>query len=179
MRLQGTAFLASRVATPMLAGTLKEATMLFDNWADASGGTFDYHFVRQAETGMDTIRPQTKVDTLTMVLDAAARIHYCSDPSALGYRSEDLVGRCLRDLLPKLPLRTQTPGYNVAYAKFWFGQGQQQVHDLVLSSGERIPCELRLLHLAVAKRNLLLADLRLIAQARRRTGPMPAPHLTA
>jgi PAS domain S-box-containing protein len=61
-------------------------------------------------------------------LDAAGEICACNDAAAelLGGSENDLRGRPINALIPALPLRRHTPGYNRAYVDLWYARGARQ-----------------------------------------------------
>lgn len=58
----------------------------------------------------------------TLILDLAGRIRLCSDMAGrlLECNPEGMIGQSITDLFPELPLRADTPGYNLAYVVFRF-----------------------------------------------------------
>lgn len=62
-------------------------------------------------------------ETAVMLLDACGRIGYCSLPEVLSANEGELEGKFVNAFIPGLPLRPRTPGYNVAYVRFYFGDG--------------------------------------------------------
>ncbi len=60
-------------------------------------------------------------DKIMFILDARGRVQFCSDPLPFASPGEGLIGQSFRQLVPGLPLRERTPGYNVAYTRFSFG----------------------------------------------------------
>jgi diguanylate cyclase (GGDEF)-like protein/PAS domain S-box-containing protein len=70
-------------------------------------------------------RTQRTADGIFLVLDADARVRYCS-PGAyelFGRNAADLIGGAITSLIPDLPLRAGTAGYNLAYVGFHAGRG--------------------------------------------------------
>lgn len=59
-----------------------------------------------------------------LILDARGAVQFCSDAAAQLFddRTDEMLGRPVTELIPALPLRTVTPGYNLAYARFWAAQ---------------------------------------------------------
>ncbi|WP_181358905.1 PAS domain S-box protein [Pseudothauera lacus] len=60
-----------------------------------------------------------------IVLDKYARIRFCSLAAEriFGHRAHEVLGTEVTALIPGLPLRNNTPGYNLAYATFQRGNG--------------------------------------------------------
>lgn len=61
---------------------------------------------------------------ITLILDAKGCIHYCSSPKMFSLDENELQGQPVTMLIPGLPLRSRTPGYNVAYTRFAFDNGR-------------------------------------------------------
>jgi PAS domain-containing protein len=57
-----------------------------------------------------------------VVVDTHGVVNFCSAAAAraFGANAEGLAGKPIASLVPQLPLRSGTPGYNLAYALFWF-----------------------------------------------------------
>jgi len=62
------------------------------------------------------------IGSATLILDVRGRIQFCSRAvaSVFGRDMTNLLDQPITVLVPDLPIRAQTPGYNVAYASFWF-----------------------------------------------------------
>ena len=75
-----------------------------------------------AAKGMLKARKHAEV---MLVLDPLGKIIYCDAAASelFGASSHQLLGRAIRALIPNLPLREQTPAYNLAYRVFWAAQG--------------------------------------------------------
>jgi len=56
-----------------------------------------------------------------LIVDAGGAVRFCGDGAArlLDARSDEILGRPVQSLIPDLPLHSATPGYNVAFARFW------------------------------------------------------------
>lgn len=66
-----------------------------------------------------------EVGLARIVLDKLGRVHYCNAAAVRLFcaNTRQLPGRDIRSLVPDLPFRPATPGYNLAYAIFWAAEG--------------------------------------------------------
>lgn len=89
-----------------MASASKKSSAALDGAASASG-----------------LHPERRLggETAVLILDARSAVQFCSDAAAQLFdgKSDEILGRPISALIPALPLRTVTPGYNVAYARFW------------------------------------------------------------
>ena len=60
-----------------------------------------------------------------LVLDLQGRVRSCDGLTAKRFGSSevDLLDQPIAALIPALPFRSNTPGYNVAYTTLWFPRG--------------------------------------------------------
>ena len=63
-----------------------------------------------------------------MVLNRSGTVRYCHADAARLFcaSARALVGRHVSELIPDLPFKPRTPGYNVAYSTFWASEGPQR-----------------------------------------------------
>lgn len=99
---------------------------------------------------------------ILLVLDARARIQYCSEGHPFQHHEEDIVERPINILIPGLPLREGTPGYNIAYVRCSFANNVWQRH-LIDANDHLLPIDLHLRTLPVAGGYCLLGLLRFFA----------------
>lgn len=73
-------------------------------------------------------RPEKKstAENALLVLDTCARIRFCTDAAGqvFGHTPDNLLSTAVTTLIPRLPLRPNTPGYNLAYAAFQSGSSE-------------------------------------------------------
>lgn len=73
-------------------------------------------------------RPQEASTTgnALLVLDKCARIRFCTAAAGyvFGHTPDDVLSTDVTALIPRLPLRPNTPGYNLAYAAFQSGNSE-------------------------------------------------------
>jgi hypothetical protein len=81
--------------------------------------------VRRSEVGEKTI----------FILDVRGRIQFCSAPSLFAGADGNLLGHSIMHLVPTLPLREDTLGYNIAYVRFSFSKDQWQSHTVRTANG--------------------------------------------
>ncbi len=120
---------------------------------------------RAAEPGLPDIAADVDGERTILILDTRANIRFCSRPRLFGYSGDELCERPIRFLVPSLALRESTPGYNVAYARFWANHGLWQRHPVCIRGGSDIPVDIRLEPLVFDRRHCLIAELRAPRQA--------------
>jgi hypothetical protein len=98
-----------------------------------------------------------------MVLDKSGTVCYChADAARLFHASAHaLVGRHVRELIPDLPFKPKTPGYNVAYAAFWANEEAQHGFSGVDSQGRAFGIRVAVDRLELEKRHQILLRLQL------------------
>jgi len=81
----------------------------------------------------------------TVVLDAAGTVECCNAAAddLFGVGSGKLVGRELAGLVPGVPIRPETPGYNIAYATFSAGCGSVRSALVRRSDGSALHVNIR------------------------------------
>lgn len=72
-------------------------------------------------------------ETIAFILDARGRIQFCSNPVSFANSEHALLGKSILQLIPGLPLRETTPGYNIAYVRFTFSKNQWQRHTIKIA----------------------------------------------
>lgn len=123
--------------------------------------------------------PVVLTDQATMVVDARGQIRHCSRGAAeLLDRSPQLLqGHALTDVLPDLPLRQATPGYNLAYLCFHFGADTWHEASAVGADGDPVQVEVSIAVVQLDRHIWLLVSLRPAQAAMRPRGHMA--HLIA
>ena len=96
-----------------------------------------------------------------MVLDKFGVIRYCSVFAARLFRAsaQELIGRSIASLVPQLPLRQQTPGYNIAFATFWAAADSNPAYTAVDGQGGSIPIRISLEQLSLEGHHQILVNL--------------------
>jgi PAS domain S-box-containing protein len=99
-----------------------------------------------------------------VVVDTQGFIRFCSAAAAqaFGWSCDKVSGKPIASLVPKLPLRAGTPGYNLAYALFWFpGQLWRAVEGRDCD-GRVVPLEISVSAARIDGKHQLLLALRRI-----------------
>ncbi|HUW28202.1 MAG TPA: diguanylate cyclase [Sulfuriferula sp.] len=106
--------------------------------------------------------PEVHQGRALLLLDENGTIKYCSPAvvSGFGAGMQALIGQPVTNLLPELPVRQGTPGYNLAYASFQFRDGQWLAFSGQDSQGRKLRLEATLMALELDGRSLLLLELR-------------------
>lgn len=81
-----------------------------------------------------------------LILNASGAIQFCSNAAAHLFdgTSDEMLGRPISSLIPAIPLRIVTPGYNVAYARFWSAQHGWRRFGRAGRDGQTVPVEVAL-----------------------------------
>ncbi len=98
-----------------------------------------------------------------IVLDARGRIQYSGDGIPSLESGQHASARPINTLIPSLPLREGTPGYNIAYVRCAFAEGVWQKHILSTET-QLIPIEIHLRTVPVGGGFCLLGLLRISVQ---------------
>lgn len=75
----------------------------------------------------------------TIAIDALGQVRFCSAAAQalLGRSKEQVHLHPIAALIPDLPIKAKTPGYNAAFIAFWFGNGRWRRHEAL--DGHRRP----------------------------------------
>lgn len=97
-----------------------------------------------------------------LMLDEGGRVKYCSPEAArwFGVSAQALLGLPVTRLLPGLPIRPDTPGYNLALVTFQFRDGRWQGLTARDAAGGEFPVEATLAAMELDAGHLLLLELR-------------------
>lgn len=98
-----------------------------------------------------------------LTLDVNGCITNCTPAAArlLGCDADSLAGQAIKTLIAKLPLASNTPGYNLAYAVF-HSRDSGWMHCTVQShNGQKIPVEVALGSTHLRRQRLITLNLRL------------------
>lgn len=97
---------------------------------------------------------------IMLLLDARGNVRFCSDADALQRAEGDIAGRPVGELIDGLPLRQGTPGYNVAYVRFAYGDGTRRRLALKLPEGGSRPIDVGVRPLWMDRGYCLLVQVR-------------------
>lgn len=104
-----------------------------------------------------------------LILDARGRIQFCSDAAAVGRPTAEIAGKPVTDFIAGLPLRPNTPGYNIAFVRFAYADEARRRLTLKLPSGDTRPVDVAVRPIMVDRGHCLLVQLDFA-----RTSAMPA-----
>jgi len=126
---------------------------------------YPHLFPERHETGGETAAHE--VPFAAMVLDRLGTVRYCHADAArlFGASAHTLVGRHVTELIPDLPFKPRTPGYNVAYAAFWAPDGSRRGFCGVDNEGRSFGLQIALDRLELEKHHQILLSLRLPAES--------------
>lgn len=99
-----------------------------------------------------------------VVIDTHGVVSFCSAAAAraFGTDAERLAGKPIASLVPQLPLRSGTPGYNLAYALFWFPDQLWRAVEGRDGDGRVVPLEISVSAARIDGKHQLLLALRRI-----------------
>lgn len=105
---------------------------------------------------------EASMASFTLVLDLRGCIRSCSPAAAqlFGIRAAAAIGRPVRALIPELPLRDDTPGYNLAFVAFRFSADEWATFDGVDGTGRRFGIEISIAQMTLDGRFGLVLELR-------------------
>lgn len=97
-----------------------------------------------------------------LVLDLQGRVRSCDGLTAerFGSSEADLVERPIASLIPALPFRPNTPGYNVAYTGLWFPCGTWRTLLGLKPDGQSFPLQLSAAMLRMKNERRIVLGLR-------------------
>jgi diguanylate cyclase (GGDEF)-like protein/PAS domain S-box-containing protein len=102
-------------------------------------------------------------DQALLVIDVHGLIRHCTARAGglLTQSPAALRGRPCTEVLPDLPLRRQTPGYNLAYLMMAYAPGDWHQGDVLAGDGRQLRLDLSLTVLNLGKHFWILVGLRL------------------
>lgn len=104
-------------------------------------------------------------EKIAFILDARGRIQFCSKPVSFTSNEQDLLGKSILHLVPGLPLREATPGYNIAYVRFTFAKNQWQRHTIKIADGSLQQVDISLTPIPLERGYCLLGLVKLQQQS--------------
>lgn len=109
----------------------------------------------------------TVAENAVLVLDHCARIRFCTAAAGrvFGQRPDDVLSANVTTLIPRLPLRPNTPGYNLAYAAFQAGSIHPRKFRARHAHGYEFSLDVAIKPLTLQGRHGLVVEL-LVPQAR-------------
>jgi CheY-like chemotaxis protein len=102
-----------------------------------------------------------------VVVDPHGVVRFCSAAAARAFGSDAdrLAGKPIASLVPQLPLRSGTPGYNLAYALFWFPDQLGRAVEGLDCDGRAVPLEISVSAARIEGKHQLLLSLRRVGLA--------------
>lgn len=95
-----------------------------------------------------------------LIVDALGVIRFATTRQIFGWDDAALTDTPLQALIPSLPVRENTPGYNVAYVRLSFaGQGWQR-HRALCADGRELRVELSVRMIPVGRSFAMLVAIR-------------------
>jgi hypothetical protein len=95
-----------------------------------------------------------------LIADAAGLIRFASTRQLFGWSDQELPGTHLQWLIPTLPVRENTPGYNVAYVRMAFATQDWQPQSAAAADGDEVPVEVSVRILPIGRSYALLIAIR-------------------
>lgn len=111
--------------------------------------------------GIDAPQLANLLENVFFVLDPWGRFRYLSTMESLSGDGAGLIGQPISQLVPALPLREKTPGYNIAFARFSFAGDCWQSYDVRMPDATLKPAKIRLWPLLIGRGHCLLGMMRL------------------
>lgn len=101
-------------------------------------------------------------DPAIIILDRHGIVAFCSTTAGrmLGQESQGLIGQQASRFFPELPLRAQTPGYNLAFAAFWGSAAAWLEVEGRSSEARGIPLEVSLKRISLDDNPFIMLGLR-------------------
>lgn len=100
-----------------------------------------------------------------LIADASGNIRFAATRNLLGWSDEDLPDSHLQLLVPTLPVRAGTPGYNVAYVRMNFADQGWQTHRARCADGKDLSVQLSVRTLPIGRGYALLIAVREMPRA--------------
>lgn len=101
-------------------------------------------------------------DDAMFLFDARGYARFCSSPGRFSAETgESGDGITISGLIPDLPLRETTPGYNIAYVKFSFAEKPWQRHHIRMADRQLHPADICLKSIPLGHGYCLLGLVRL------------------
>jgi hypothetical protein len=105
---------------------------------------------RQSSPVNHMIEPGGQASRGSLLVDLNGVVRFCSSSvtQLVGIHATDLVGKSVNWFLPDLPIRKETPGYNVAVTTVLFGDGGLPMR-LTLANGSSKAVQTSVAHLNI------------------------------
>jgi diguanylate cyclase (GGDEF)-like protein/PAS domain S-box-containing protein len=105
--------------------------------------------------------PESPTGAGVLLTDLGGMVCFCSESVArlAGTTASALTGKPIADVVPELPLRVQTPGYNLVFAAFRRGDDQGRGVRLLRVDGSVVSVEASLSTVALQRERLVVVQL--------------------
>lgn len=125
--------------------------------------------------GIDAPQLASLLENVFFVLDPWGRFRYLSTMESSSGDGAGLIGQPISRLVPALPLREKTPGYNIAFARFSFAGDRWQSYDVRMPDATLLPAKICLWPLLIGHGHCLLGLMRLFNKPDGATNAPPGP----
>lgn len=95
-----------------------------------------------------------------LIAEASGHIRFATTRNLFGWSDEELPGCSLQSLIPSLPVRPNTPGYNIAYVRMTFEDRVWKSHRALRADGQELPVELSIHTVPIGRSYALLVAVR-------------------
>lgn len=115
---------------------------------------------RQSSAVKQLIEPGGQASRGSLLVDLNGTVRFCSTSvtQLVGIHPTDLIGKSVNGFLPGLPIRKETPGYNVAVTTVLFGDGGLPM-QLTLADGSNKAVQASVAHLNIDGRCMFSVEL--------------------
>jgi diguanylate cyclase (GGDEF)-like protein/PAS domain S-box-containing protein len=117
--------------------------------------------VYQFERGSFNNVPDNRSEAGLLLADLSGVVRFCSESVArlAGTTVGALTGKAVAEVLPGLPLRAQTPGYNLMFTAFRAGEDSAYSVGLLRADGSFVPVQASLSAAAIQGSRMLVVQL--------------------
>jgi hypothetical protein len=95
-----------------------------------------------------------------LIVEASGYIRFATTRNLFGCKDEELPGSNLQSLIPTLPIRSSTPGYNIAYVRMMFADQIWKLHRALRVDGKELPVGLSIHPVPIGRSYALLVAVR-------------------
>jgi PAS domain S-box-containing protein len=95
-----------------------------------------------------------------LIVEPSGYIRFATTRNLFGWSDEELPGSSLQALIPTLPIRSNTPGYNIAYVRMSFDNQSWKLHRALRVDGKELPVEMSVRIVPIGRSYALLVAIR-------------------
>ncbi len=139
---------------------------------DSGTQSLSNFYLEQAMLACDSAANESPhAESATMILDLEGNILCCNHDAVRLFKINEraIVRRQVRLLIPELPLRSTTPGYNLAYVLFWATGEPWRVFSIRNHQGQLFGVRVRLEQMELNRVKHIVLRLRPIVSAPKRS----------